>query len=119
MILKLENKKIELYSVWYEYLYPYLVRFTIRNKIRDQWKNDFITIPIEYQEEFNKMLENVLDELLEECYIEPNQRQRTRHPGAFQKIEFKEKLYVLNYRTDIVGIIGYGLHYLITCCIKA
>ncbi len=48
------------------------------------------------------MLEDLLQELLIECYKEPAQRQRTKHPGYFRNIVFNDKKYVLNYVTDIV-----------------
>ena len=54
-----------------------------------------------------------LEELMTECYKEPTQRQRTKHSTRFEKVFFKNKKYILNYVTDIVGIIGYWLIYMI------
>ena len=57
------------------------------------------------------MLEYIFEELMVECYKEPTQRQRTKHSTRFEKVFFKNKKYILNYVTDIVGIIGYWLIY--------
>ena len=55
----------------------------------------------------------IFEELMAECYKEPTQRQRTKHSTRFEKVFFKNKKYILNYVTDIVGIIGYWLIYMI------
>ena len=54
-----------------------------------------------------------LEELMVECYKEPTQRQRTKHSTRFENVVFKDKKYILNYVTDIIGIIGYWLIYMI------
>jgi hypothetical protein len=113
MKIKLENKEIELVDVWFNYLYPYLVRFSLKNGISIEWKNHIILIPKDIEEEFNMVLKDSLRELLFECYQEPTQKQRSKNSSRYQKIIFENKTYILNYRTDIVGIIGYGLDYLI------
>ena len=114
MIIKINNKEIELPELWYRYLYPYLTRFCIKNNISIEWKNDIISISEECKEKFHLMLERVLTELLEECYVEPTPKQRSKHSSRYQKINFKGKLFVLNYRTDVVGMVGYALDYLIS-----
>lgn len=116
MILKFNNnKKIELYSPVYEYLYPYLVRFSLKYNVDKRlWsEKEIIYISDENRDSFIQMLEKIVDELLEDLYQEPTQRQRTRHPGYFQKIIYKEQKYVLNYTTDIIGKIAYKLIYII------
>jgi hypothetical protein len=112
MKLKFEEKEIELVDIWFKYLYPYLIKFSLKNDIDISWKNDTIHISNENRNEFSSMLERLLEELLENFYKVPTQRQRTKHPGYFQKINYKEQKYVLNYVSDIVGIIGYALYYL-------
>ena len=115
MELIFKNKKIELTSSCYEYLYPYLVRFLIKHKIdRTQWNNGKIFIPDEYKNSFINMLKSVFTELLQECYVEPTHKQRSKYSTCYKKIEFDGRIYVLNYRADIVGIIGYALDYLIS-----
>ena len=57
------------------------------------------------------MLEYIFEELMVECYKEPTQRQRTKHSTRFENVVFKDKKYILNYVTDIIGIIGYWLIY--------
>ncbi|HPH99110.1 MAG TPA: hypothetical protein PK772_02145 [Chitinophagaceae bacterium] len=102
MKIKLEHKEIELVDIWVKYLYPSLIRFCLKNDIGIEWKKNIIFISKEHQHAFNKMLEDLLQELLIECYKEPAQRQRTKHPGYFRNIVFNDKKYVLNYVTDIV-----------------
>ena len=113
MKIKVENKEIELVEVWYKYLYSNLIRFCISNNLGIEWKNDVIFITKETQPKFNIMLEESLQELLTECYSEPTQKERSKNSSRYQKIDFKGITYILNYRTDIVGIIGYALNYLI------
>ena len=59
------------------------------------------------------ILEYIFEELMAECYKEPTQRQRTKNSTRFEKVFFKNRKYTLNYVTDIVGIIGYNLMYMI------
>jgi len=115
MILKFEDKEIELYSTWYEYLYPYLIRFSLKHNVdMNLWsKKNIIYISNENRKSFVKMLENVFEELMKECYIEPTHKQRSKYSTRYQKIEYKGKVYVLDYRTNIVGKIGYALNFLI------
>jgi hypothetical protein len=114
MKIKLENKEIQLTELCFNYLFPSLVRFCLSKQISIEWKNDTILIPKKDQGEFNKMLEEVLQQLLVECYREPTHKERSKHSTRYQKVEFRGDIYVLNYRTDIVGIIGYALDYLIS-----
>ena len=113
MKIKLETKIIELTELWFDYLFPYMVRFCLRNNIGIEWKNNIISISIEHQSKFNQMLKDTFEELVTECYKEPTQRERSKNSSRYQKIEFKGTIYILNYRTDIIGKIGYGLNYLI------
>lgn len=113
MKLKFENKEIELVDIWFRYLYPYVLRFCIKKNINREWKNDIIYIPKENQSEFNQYLKLILKELLCECYTEPTQKDRSKHSSRFQKINLENRTYILNYRTDVVGIVGYALNYLI------
>jgi len=112
--LKFEDKEIELVDIWFKYLYPYLVRFSIRKEIGIEWRNETIFISDNNRNDFLEMLELVLEELLGDCYVEPTQKERSKHSSRYQKIEFKGKVFILNYRTDIVGILGYALNYLIS-----
>lgn len=114
MKLKFEDKEVELVEIWFKYLYPYLVRFSIKKEIGIEWKNDTIFISDQNRKDFQEMLEFVLEELLNECYVEPTQKERSKHSTRYQKINFKGKVFVLNYRTDIVGILGYALNYLLS-----
>ena len=113
MKIKLENKEIELVDIWFKYLYSYLVRFFVSNNLGIEWKNDIIFVPKEIQPKFNIMLTEVLQQLLTECYKEPTQKERSKNSSRYQKIVFKGVTYILNYRTDIIGIIGYALDYLV------
>ena len=99
----------------WEYLYPYLLRFSIKHNIDwTIWKTkDVVYIPEDKKEELISMLEYIFEELMAECYKEPTQRQRTKHSTRFEKVFLKNKKYILNYVTDIVGIIGYWLIYMI------
>ena len=115
MFLKCNDKKIELHPIVWEYLYPYFLRFSIKHNIDwTIWKTkDVVYIPEDKKEELIFMLEYIFEELIAECYKEPTQRQRTKHSTRFEKVFFKNKKYILNYVTDIVGIIGYWLIYMI------
>jgi hypothetical protein len=113
MKIKTEDKEIELVEVWFKYLYSYLIRFCISNNLGIEWKNDIIFISKENQPKFKIMLEESLQHLLSDCYREPTQKERTKNSSRYQKIDFKGVTYFLNYRTDIIGIIGYALDYLI------
>ena len=72
-----------------------------------------VYIPEDKKEELKMMLEYIFEELMAECYKEPTQRQRTKNSTRFEKVFFKNRKYTLNYVTDIVGIIGYNLMYMI------
>lgn len=114
MKLKFEEKEIELVDIWFKYLYPYLVRFSIKKEIGIEWKNETIFISNQNRNDFLEMLEFILEELLSDCYVEPTQRERSKHSSRYQKIEFRGKMFIINYRTDIVGILAYAFKYLIT-----
>lgn len=114
MKLILKNKEIELVDVWFNYLYSYLIRFCVSHNLGIEWKNDKIFIEKHIQPKFNIMLEEALQQLLSECYKEPSQKDRSKNSSRYQKINFKGTTYILNYRTDIIGIVGYGLNYLIS-----
>ena len=99
------------------------LRFSIKHNIDwTIWKTkNVVYIPENRKEELISMLEDIFEELMEECYKEPTQRQRTKHSTRYENVFFKDKKYILNYVTDIVGIIGYWLIYLINeveCCKK-
>ena len=98
-----------------EISYPYLLRFSIKHSIdRTIWDTkNVVYIPEDKKEELKMILEYIFEELMAECYKEPTQRQRTKHSTRFEKVFFKNKKYILNYVTDIVGIIGYRLIYMI------
>ena len=115
MFLKCNDIKIELHPVVWKYLYPYLLRFSIKHNI--DWTiwdtKNVVYIPEDKKEELKMMLEYIFEELMAECYKEPTQRQRTKNSTRFEKVFFKNRKYTLNYVTDIVGIIGYNLMYMI------
>ena len=115
MFLKCNDIKIELHPVVWKYLYPYLLRFSIKHSI--DWTiwdiKNVVYIPKDKKEELKMMLEYIFEELMAECYKEPTQRQRTKNSTRFEKVFFKNRKYTLNYVTDIVGIIGYNLMYMI------
>lgn len=113
MILCFEDKKVELVDVWFKYLYSYLIRFCISKKIGIEWKNDIICIPNIYKQDFIILLKKIFEELMNECYVEPTQKQLSKNSSRYKKVTYYDRMFRLNYRTDIVGIIGYGLHYLI------
>lgn len=115
MFLKCNDIKIELHPVVWKYLYPYLLRFSIKHNI--DWTiwdtKNVVYIPEDKKEELKMILEYIFEELMAECYKEPTQRQRTKNSTRFEKVFFKNRKYTLNYVTDIVGIIGYNLMYMI------
>jgi hypothetical protein len=114
MKLKFEKKEIELTELWFEYLYPSLIRFCLKHNISIEWKNNTISIPADLQLQFNEMLEYTMHDLLSECYKEPSQKERSQNSSRYKKVKFRGVVYVLNYRTDIVGKLGYALDYLIS-----
>ena len=94
---------------------PIFLRFSIKHNIDwTIWKaKDVVYIPEDKREELIFMLEYIFEELMVECYKEPTQKQRTKHSTRFENVVFKDKKYILNYVTDIIGIIGYWLIYMI------
>jgi hypothetical protein len=114
MRIKLENKEIVLQDNWFKFLYPYLIRFCVKNQIDREWKNDIILVQSNKQQEFNHILMTALEDLLKDCYNEPSHKERSKYSSRYKKITLNNQEYVLNYRTDLVGILGYAIDYLIT-----
>lgn len=119
MKIKLENFEIELENLWYLYLYSSLLRFSIAKGISTEWKNDVIVIDKSNKDDFIVMVKNVLSQLISECYKEPSQKEKSKHSSRFQKIIFEENEYIINYRTDVIGKIIFGLNYLMNKLNKA
>ncbi len=75
--------------VIFDYFHSYLVRFCHRNEI-EYLSSDNLSEESAHLLEFRKVVYKALKELVSECYIEPTIKQRSK--------------YVVNYRTDYVGI---------------
>jgi len=112
MKLRLLNKEIELTEIRYKYLYSYLLRFCLKNNIYKEWNGEIITIPMNLESEFRRLIEIALLDLLESCYKEPSLKEIMKYPNRFEKITIKNELYIINYRTDMVGIIAFGLYHI-------
>jgi len=102
-----------IYDVIFDYFHSYLVRFCYKNKI-DYLSNDIIILEQKHLLEFKDVVYEALKQLIEECYEEPSHKQRSKYGSRYQKIFINDKQYVVNYRTDYLGILMYGLHYLLT-----
>lgn len=111
MNIIINRELTELYHPLDKYLYPYVLRYSIRNKI--PLDHDSLPLPIELSQDFRDYLLVILNELLSECYTEPSLRQRTKNSSRYRKIEMAQKLYIVNYRNDLVGMIAFGIHSLI------
>ncbi|MCP4460161.1 MAG: hypothetical protein GY816_19380 [Cytophagales bacterium] len=108
--LTIGQDTVESKGFLFDYLYSYLLRFAKQNKIPF---SESIEIPNDLLTDFLAMLEISLQDLLEDCYEEPTHKQRSKFPTRYQKIWLKEKLYVVDYRKDIVGKIAYRIDILI------
>lgn len=108
--LKIGQDTVESKGFLFDYLHSYLLRFAKRNKIPF---SESLEIPNHLLTDFSAMLETSLQDLLEDCYEEPTHKQRSKFPTRYQKINLKDKLYVVDYRKDIVGKIAYRIDALI------
>jgi len=108
--LKIGQDTVESKGFLFDYLYSYLLRFAKRNKILF---SENLEIPNDLLIDFSLMLETSLQDLLEDCYEEPTHKQRSKFPTRYQKINLRDKLYVVDYRKDIVGKIAYRIDALI------
>ena len=101
--MKIESKSASwvLESTEVNYLYSYFLKFGCKkeiiifnkkNKIHGALLNDL-----------KILFEEALRDLIENCYIEPSLRSRQKHPTRFQKFEFENKKYVVNYVLSPIG----------------
>ena len=99
---------------WNEYefniLCSYLFRFGKINKI------DIINFKrLEFKEELlislNTYIKKLLDDLIDDCYEEPTQKMLSKYGPRYEKINYRNKIYRINYRTDSTGIILYSMYH--------
>jgi hypothetical protein len=68
------------------------------------------TLTAEQREGLKEVLEAALQHLVEQLYPgRPSERQFTKHPGRFERIEVNGKSYLVNYRTSVPGWLMYVL----------
>jgi hypothetical protein len=113
MKVRFSNREVELAENWYRFFFPYLLRFTRKHQIEASKNGYVLEIPADKILLFRSYVETALSDLLEDCYYEPDHKSRSKHPSRYEKILFKNKTFVLNYRSDLVGMTGYGLFYLL------
>jgi hypothetical protein len=95
----------------FEYLYSYLFRFAIKKEILTAAEQ--LKIDDELCTELILVIEEALRELLENCYVEPSHKSRSQHASRYQKINFDDKLYIVDFRSNPVGNTAYGIHLLL------
>src|SRR5690606_11836043 len=99
----------ELEEVEIKYLFPYFLRFDYIHQI--EVSNEGTTILSgSHLIAFKVSLYKALSELLDECYEEPPIKRRQKHPTLFEKFYFKEKKYIVDYTTSIIGRLMYTLY---------
>ncbi len=106
-----------IYPVIFNYFHPFLVRFGAKNEI-DYLTTDTFELKEIHLKKFAVVVKFALVELLEECYQEPSHKNRSKHPGRFEKIYVDDVKYVVDYRKDYIGKILYGLNYLLNWTTK-
>lgn len=83
------------------YLFPFIVRLVWSKKLRSD-HDDNVYIPGDFIEEFESLIFDMLDEHLREYYEAPDHEEIVKYRGRYEKIEFNEKTYHLNYRMKAV-----------------
>lgn len=113
MIEKIEYKDDQyIYPVIFNYFHSYLVRFGSKHGI-DYLTQDTYVLESHHLQGFRTLVKEALEVLLKECYKEPSHKHRSKYAGRFEKIYFDSVMYVVDYRTDYIGKILYGLYYLL------
>lgn len=103
-------EKFEYPEFLFEYLEPYLERFSKENLVP---RNEEIKIPNPYLEELITLINEACRDLIKERYQEPTPKQRSKYPTRYKKVEFKDQVYIVDYRRDLTGKLIYALDYLI------
>ncbi len=113
MISKIKYKEDEYkYPIIFNYFHPFLVRFGVKNGI-EYLTTESYELEEAHLKEFAEVVKKALIELLEDCYEEPSHKNRSKHPGRYEKIYVDGVKYAVDYRKDYVGKILYGLNYLL------
>jgi hypothetical protein len=106
---KIIEEKYELEEIEIKYLYPYFFRFENKHKIKllqlgttNLSENNLL--------ELSKYLTEALRLLLIDCYSEPSNKMRQKHPTFFVKFFFEGEKYVVDYTTSILGRLMYTLY---------
>lgn len=95
----------------FEYLNSYLFRFALENGIYKG--QEVLNIDGDLLVKLKTSVESGLRDLLDNLYEEPSHKNRSKHGSRYQKIPFEGKIYIVNFRTDPIGNVSYGIFMLL------
>lgn len=94
------------------FLYQCFNIFMLRNKI-DNWDKNRLLLQAEQLLQLKLELESTLEVLLFAGYEIPNEKHIQKHHASYQRINFRGKKYVLDYRTSEFGRLAFYIYVLI------
>ncbi|GEM_PF-2026808 len=100
IIFKNNNSEIVIDSYLSYYLFSKLFMYFLQND-NNILKNQIISE--NGIQEIKNILENYLNEILEKWYKKPNEKEVQKYSTRFEKIEFNNNTYKINYRMSEVG----------------
>lgn len=104
----LEKGEIEIFEPWSTYLYSTLFSFEVEHKLQQLEPNSLL-VPIHLEKTFIEVIEKSLQKLLALGYSAPTHRALSRHGSRYMIITMNDHKYWVNYRTELFGIISYGI----------
>ena len=105
------EEKFEYPLFLFEYLHSYLFRFCISHDLFNA--KETLEVPLRLLPSFKSYMETGLSDLLLNHYIEPSQKQRSKGGSKYQKIPFRGKVFIVDFRTDPFGNTSYGIYMLL------
>ena len=103
-----EGKAYLLEEMERAFLFPYLLRFALSNDV-DLEDEGRIELAGSLVDSLKSYLEQALSELLKDSYQAPSGRHRQKHYTQYQKFEFRDRRYTVNYTTSPIGRLMYLL----------
>lgn len=100
IIFKNNNSKIIIDSNLSYYLFSKLFIYFLQND--NNVSKKYIISENEIQD-IKNILENYLNEILKKWYKKPNEKEVQKYSTRFEKIEFNNNTYKINYRMSEVG----------------
>ncbi len=93
----------------FDILFSYFFRFEQVNTIDFISKKQLVAED-ELLSSLKKYMTFLMVDLLTDCYIEPTRKQLSKNPSRYEKIEFNEKLYRVDYRLSTAGRVIYSVY---------